>query len=288
VTGAGWKQTLSLPATVRLLWHATEPYPREIPLEALYARIEVAARPDGLPSVIANMVTTLNGEATIDGKAAPIGTPVDRFILGRLRTSADVLLYGAGTLLAEGVSGLLPEGDAALRASLGRAPRLVAALMVTDPAWSGDVLRKPFFTDTRFDRLVITADRALPEGIRRVEALGVEVARVAAEGDGRPAAEAALRLLGRRGARLVLTEGGPRLLGSLLRDRLVDEYFLTTSPLVTGDPRALAPIGAEVTVKGRPLLLSRVSRYEYAFRDPSSGAALIETYDRFRVVYPPR
>jgi riboflavin biosynthesis pyrimidine reductase len=288
MNGAGWKQTLSLPATVRLLWHATEPYPRDIPLDELYARIEVPPRPDGLPAVIANMVVTLNGEAAIGGKAAPIGTPVDRFILGRLRTSADVLLYGAGTLVAEDVSAIMPEGDAALRAAGGRGPRLMAALLATDPVWSDDVLRKRFFTDTRFDRLIITSDRASPQHVRRAQALGVEVIRVAAERDGRPSAEAALRLLGGRGARVVLTEGGPRMLGSLLRDHLVDEYFLTTSPLVTGDPEAPAPIGAEVTGRGRPLLLSRLSRYEYAFRDPATGAPLIEAYDRFRVVYPPR
>jgi hypothetical protein len=34
------------------------------------------------------------------------------------------------------------------------------------------------------------------------------------------------------------------------------------------------------------VLLSRLSRYEYEFRDPSTGAALAEAYDRFRVVYP--
>lgn len=288
MSGAGWKQTLPLPATVRLLWHHSEPYPRDIPLEELYARVEVPRRRDGLPAVIANMVMTLNGEATIDGKAAPIGTPVDRFILGRLRTAADALLYGAGTLLAEDVTALIPEGDAALRAAGGRGPRLLAALMATELAWNEDTLRRRFFSDTRFDRLIITGRRASAERIRRVEALGVHVARVDDGPDGRPSATAALRLLGRRGARLVLTEGGPRMLASLVRERLVDQYFLTVSPLVTGDPLALSPVGADVTVDGRPVLLSRLSRYEYAFHDPSTGALLIESYDRFSVVHPSR
>src|SRR5579859_4808812 len=135
MSGAGWKRTLSLPATVRLVWHAAEPHPRDVPLDEFYTRIEVPPGPDGLPPVIANMVMTQNGEATIDGKAAPIGTPVDRFVLGRLRTSADVLLSGAGTMLAEDITAVVPETDAALRASAGRGPRLLAALLVTDLAW---------------------------------------------------------------------------------------------------------------------------------------------------------
>jgi riboflavin biosynthesis pyrimidine reductase len=286
MNGAGWKRSLPLPATVRLVWHVVEPYPRDVPLDQLYARIEVAPRGDGRSAVIANMVMSQNGEATIDGKAAPIGTPVDRFILGRLRTAADVLLYGAGTLVTEGVTAHLPEADAPLRAAGGRKPRLLAAVLATELAWDEVTLRSAFFTDPRFDRLIITGSRATSERARRVEAMGVEVVRVEADLDGRPSVAAALRLLGQRGATRVLTEGGPRLLGSLLRAGLVDEYFLTTSPLVTGDPRALAPIGADVTIDGRPLLLSRLSRYEYTFRDPSTGAQVVEAYDRFRVVYP--
>lgn len=286
VSGAGWKQSLSLPPAVRLVWHAAEPYPRDVPLDEFYARLDVPLGRDGLPAVIANMVMTQNGEATIDGKAAPIGTPVDRFVLGRLRTSADVLLSGAGTLAAEDVTAVMPEAEAARRTAAGRSPRLLVAVLVTDLAGLGEVSSRRFFTDARFDRLVITGRRAGAEYARRIAALGVEVVRVDADPDGRPSARAALRALRERGARLVLTEGGPRVLASLLRERLVVDYFLTTSPLATGDPRARHPIGGEVTAGGAPLLFARLSRHEYAFRDPATGASLLEAYDRLRIVYP--
>ncbi|HEV2357719.1 MAG TPA: dihydrofolate reductase family protein [bacterium] len=286
MSGAGWKQTLSLPPTVRLVWHVAEPYPRDVPLDDLYASVEVPRSRDGLPAVFANMVMTQNGEATIEGKAAPIGTPVDRFVLMRLRRSADVLLSGTGTMLAEDVHAAMPEEETARRIAAGRPARLLVALMATDVAWGDDVLERRFFTDARFDRLIITGARPSAAAVRRIEALGVEVVRVEEGPDGRPAVRGALGLLGARGARLVLTEGGPWILASLLRERLVGDYFLTTSPLATGDPRAPSPIGTDVSVGGRPLLLSRLSRYEFAFRDPATGAALIEAYDRFRVVYP--
>ena len=32
----------------------------------------------------------------------------------------------------------------------------------------------------------------------------------------------------------MLTEGGPRLLGQLIRDRLLDELFLTVAPVLAG------------------------------------------------------
>ncbi len=45
---------------------------------------------------------------------------------------------------------------------------------------------------------------------------------------------AALELLHVRGQRVVLSEGGPALMASLLSARVVDELFLTLSPLVAG------------------------------------------------------
>jgi riboflavin biosynthesis pyrimidine reductase len=46
---------------------------------------------------------------------------------------------------------------------------------------------------------------------------------------------AALADLHRRGVRALLSEGGPRLHRSLLAAGLVDELFLTITPLLTGD-----------------------------------------------------
>ena len=45
---------------------------------------------------------------------------------------------------------------------------------------------------------------------------------------------AAFDLLAARGRRLVLSEGGPHVFGSLLAAGLVDELFLTISPLLVG------------------------------------------------------
>jgi riboflavin biosynthesis pyrimidine reductase len=45
---------------------------------------------------------------------------------------------------------------------------------------------------------------------------------------------AALDALRTRGHRLILCEGGPRTLGALVAEGLVDELFLTTSPLLAG------------------------------------------------------
>ena len=59
----------------------------------------------------------------------------------------------------------------------------------------------------------------------------------------------ALAVLRSRGHARVLSEAGPTMFGSLLADRLVDELFLTLSPLVAGratEPRLALVEGVEL------------------------------------------
>ncbi len=162
--------------------------------------------------------------------------------------------------------------------------------MLSSPSLSfrEEVFSRKFFTDPRFDKVVLTGPAATRERIRAVEAHGVEVVRVAASGeDGRPSVLAVLEALGARGVRAVASESGPRFLPSLFAARVVREYFLTTSPMITGDLDVPRPVSGSVTPAGTPVLLSRISRYEHDFQDPGTGARLIEAFDRFRIIYPP-
>lgn len=286
MSGAGWKQSLPLPASVRLVWHEAEPYPRDVPIGEFYSHPGFPHLPGAMPYLVANMVTTLNGEAAVGGRASTIGTPVDALALTRLRTAADAVLTGIGTLLAEDVTAVLPGEEAERRMSAGRPRRLVSVILMSGRTLHPSILTRRFFTDPRFDRLVITGTQGNPQVVGAVKQRGIEVVPVACGADGRPDPVAALRLLGDRGARVVVSEGGPHVLASLLRARLVHEYFQTQSPLATGVPGALRPIMGDQTGEDRPLLLSRMSRYEYTFTDPATGARLVEAYERFRVVYP--
>jgi riboflavin biosynthesis pyrimidine reductase len=60
------------------------------------------------------------------------------------------------------------------------------------------------------------------------------IVEVVAGPDGRPSLEAALEALRTTGLRRVLSEGGPTALGDLMGQGLVDELFVTVSPVVVG------------------------------------------------------
>ncbi len=81
------------------------------------------------------------------------------------------------------------------------------------------------------DTLVLTSERGAHKLAGRLPA-GTAVMAV---GEG-PTVDlpAALAVLHERGNRLVVSEAGPHLFGSLLAADLVDELFLTQSPLIAG------------------------------------------------------
>jgi riboflavin biosynthesis pyrimidine reductase len=285
MVGPTWKRSVPLPSSVRLVWHETEAYPQEVPIGELYAHLEFPPSVGPLPYVVGNMIMTQNGEATVDGKSVTIGTRVDGLVLTRLRAATDAVLVGAGTFAAEDITGVLPDAEVARRTAAGRPPRLLIALLASQLAWADDILARRFFTESRFDKVILTGQAARAEHIRRIEARGVEVVRIPSESTGRPDIAKALGALAARGVRCLVSEGGPRVLASLFRVRAVREYFLTTNPLVTGSPRPPRPIG-EISDGEDVFLFSRISRHEYEFQDPRTLARLVEAYDRFRVVYP--
>jgi riboflavin biosynthesis pyrimidine reductase len=150
-----------------------------------------------------------------------------------LRACADVVVVGSGTLLSSPQGtwradrAFPPAGDALLELrrfrGLPEQPRLAvvtsgASLDVSHPALERGAL-------------VLTTAAAAAD----LRASLPSEAEVAAVNDGSLVDPAgALALLGERGYGVVLSEGGPTLLGSLLAARLVDELFLTLSPLVAG------------------------------------------------------
>lgn len=182
------------------------------------------------PWLLVNMVASLDGAITIEGRSGGLGGEADRQMFFALRHVADVILVGAGTARAEDY-GPTRAGDEvrAARSSRGQAalPRLalVTRSVDLDPGARvfGDPGNRPY---------VITHVGAPAD---RVAALS-EVAEVVQLGDGEVDLEAALRRLRDDGAAVVTCEGGPALNGDLIAHDLVDEWALTIAPLlVSGD-----------------------------------------------------
>lgn len=190
------------------------------------------------PVTYANFVTSLDGVAALpEIKDSPVvisgKSEADRFVMGLLRAIADVVVIGAGTLrnamrhlwTAEHIHPDLAEDFKELRRSLGKTsdPALVVLTARGDLPVSHPALEK--------GAIILTNDQTGRDLSGRLSA----TCRVKSVGDGpRLDVKNVSQFLNSEGFETVLSEAGPSLFAQLLDAGLVDELFLTSSPLLAG------------------------------------------------------
>ncbi|MBA2624775.1 MAG: pyrimidine reductase family protein [Acidimicrobiia bacterium] len=185
---------------------------------------------DDRPGVRLNVVTSLDGANSVGGRSRGLGGPADRRLFLLLRTLADVVLVGAGTVRTERYRPVEvgpAEQDARRQRDQAPVPPIAVVSRSCALDWTS-----PFFTHAVARPVVLTVAGA-PAAQR---ARAAEVADVVLAGDTDVHLATALDALGARGARSVLAEGGPELNRQLVRAGLLDELCLTLAPrLVGGD-----------------------------------------------------
>lgn len=220
------------------------PDPAAVDSAELLRDLGLGARaPAERPYVAVNFAATVDGRIALDGRSGTIGDDGDTEVFRRLRTQADALFVGTGTLEAEQYSRPIRRADLrAAREAIGLAP--IPPLVVV--ARSGRLpLEIPLFQDPDAHVIAYTEVETAPPAVpARVELERIDPAA------GEPTLTAALRHLRReRGIRSLLCEGGPQLLSGLLHEGLADELFLTVAPQLAGG-------GAEPVLTGGAALPS--------------------------------
>jgi riboflavin biosynthesis pyrimidine reductase len=205
------------------------------------------------PTVIANFVSTLDGVVAFDTDESSGGGEVsgffdpDRFVMGLLRAMADVVLVGAGTVraapthewTARRVHGPSSELYAEWRSRLG----VLALQPTTVVATARGELdpRHPGLSAPDVPVIVATTNAGLSQ-LEATRFAGNVRVEVAGTGDNVTAGRL-VEIAGSTGARLILCEGGPHLIGDLVRAGLLDELFLTIAPQIAGRSDDLARLG---------------------------------------------
>jgi riboflavin biosynthesis pyrimidine reductase len=163
--------------------------------------------PEDRPFIALNMVSSADGKATLAGRTAPMSAPVDRELFHHLRTQADGILVGAGTVRIERYGRVTKTAE--LQAKREREGLLAEALAVIATR-SGDLPEDL--------PLLVQA----PDSVRLVADLRPGLVGLRAEG-----------------VRSLLCEGGPHLNATLFAEGLVDELFLTVAPTIAGAGESL-------------------------------------------------
>lgn len=216
------------------------------PLE-LYPTAARRRRGDG-PWLMINMIASADGATEVDGVSGGLGGPADRLVFRAIRATADWIVAAAGTVRAERY-GLPRLSDAARDMRTARDRPRDPRLAVVSGSLDLDT-NLPLFADREpgeHPPLIITGTGSSAAARARLEA----VAEVTVVDATRPTAGSILAELHRRGAAIVLSEGGPGFNGQLVSAGLVDEICLTISPLLVAGPSARIIVGADAVAPTR-------------------------------------
>lgn len=183
--------------------------------------------PANRPYVLLNMVSTVDGHATLGGRSGGLSSRADRALFHGLRMAVDAVMAGASTVRVERYDRIIPEESRRRqRVEQGRSEEPLACIVSGRLALEGDI---PLLADPAAKVAILTSSAA------SLPASAAEIHYIRAERDGLLDLPAALAQLRERfGVRTLLCEGGPHLNMQLLEAGLVDELFLSLSPQLTG------------------------------------------------------
>jgi riboflavin biosynthesis pyrimidine reductase len=173
------------------------------------------------------MISTADGRASIGGRTRALAGPADRELFHGLRAAVDAVMVGAGTLRAERYGRIIrEERRRRLRREQGLSEEPLACVVSDSLALSPDI---PLLAEPSARVVILTSSTArLHDCAAQVE----YVRSTRHDALDLPAALATLRE--RFAVTLLLCEGGPHLNVALLAAGVVDELYLTLSPMLAG------------------------------------------------------
>ncbi|HEY7961626.1 MAG TPA: dihydrofolate reductase family protein [Solirubrobacteraceae bacterium] len=201
------------------------PGPRIDVEEMLGALDPVRSAPAERPHVLASLISSVDGRATLGGTSAGLGDAADRAIFRGLRGAVDAILVGTGTLRDERYG----------RAGRSRALRGIRTARGLPEEPTIMIVSRSLDLPVDIPLLADPASRVrlYTTSVAPVPAMGaqVEVTRLAPRAD----LDEVLRIArAEHGIRAIDCEGGPTLLARLLALDVVDELFLTYAPFWAG------------------------------------------------------
>jgi diaminohydroxyphosphoribosylaminopyrimidine deaminase/5-amino-6-(5-phosphoribosylamino)uracil reductase len=189
-----------------------------------------------LPWVTAKWAQTLDGRiATRTGDNRWISSPASRRLVHRERARVDCILSAIGTVLA----------DDPLLTARGVRVRRVARRVVIDPFLRTPPVARIVATARDAPTTIVCAASAIASSAPAagdLQARGVELLPLDADGGEIPLRPLLLELARRHETAHVLVEAGPGLLGRLFRQRLVNDALVFVAPTILGDQQAPGPI----------------------------------------------
>ncbi|OGP97392.1 MAG: riboflavin biosynthesis protein RibD, partial [Deltaproteobacteria bacterium RBG_19FT_COMBO_46_9] len=179
----------------------------------------------GRPFVIAKSALTMDGwSATSTGHSRWVTGEQSRNFVHRLRDRVDGVLVGVGTIIADN-----PSLTARIGNRRGRDPiRIIVDTHLRIPQDA-----KVLSLDSDSMTLLATGKDVKPGLLKKIERDGISIVRCPIK-DGRVDLNSLMIELGRRSVTSLMVEGGSSVMGSMIREMLIDKFYIFKAPRIFG------------------------------------------------------
>lgn len=239
---------------------------------------DTANRPDRRPSgdparpwITVNMVASVDGSMTVNGRSGGMSNEGDRRIFTVLRSMADVILVGAGTARTERYGPAKVPGELAPSRAARHQDPLPRVAVVSRTALFDDDL--PLFDPDLIGDGPVPLIITCSDGEANVQRLGSRAEAMVA-GNTDVDLGMAMTMLSQLGIGIVVSEGGPTLNASMVQLGLLDELCLTVSPLTVAGPAGRIISGPSELATPIPMELAHILEMDGAL------------YTRWRFTHP--
>jgi len=179
----------------------------------------------GRPFVIMKSAMTLDGwTATATGHSKWVTNDKSRQFVHRLRDRVDAVLVGIGTVLADD-----PQLTTRLKRGAGKDPMRI----IVDTRLRTPINARVLSLDSVAETMLAVGPEVPQDDLNRCQRKGVSTLTCPTR-DGRIDLAALLDILGERSVTSLLVEGGASIAGSLLREGLIDKFYLFKSSKILG------------------------------------------------------
>jgi riboflavin-specific deaminase-like protein len=180
--------------------------------------------------IFSNLATSVDGKiATASRAFYPLGTSEDRRVMGELRSQADAVIVGAGTLRTFHEPMLIDVEGAAKTSRSSRRKKQPVNIVVSSnlegisPSWT-------FFTDRRAKKILFTQSGTSETRMKKFR----PYADIFVLEKKAPSAVQIVRVLKKLGVKRLLVEGGGGLMWDFVKPDLIDEFHVTLTPKILG------------------------------------------------------
>lgn len=217
-------------------------------LHAIYLTKNLEPRPGEKVRLFVNMVRSLDGVINPRNRAGVASQeglthPVDQRLMRRLRFHADAIVNGSNTLELSGADSVIDEQKypdlIAKRRELGKPDNPISCVVTSNADFGEEILNGQFFKDPRFQSILFVGERAPADNLERIKQATMgkkfEIISLALDENGMPDVKTLVDILHDKfNVKSILSEGGARLNGSLLRAGILTDLFETVAPVVVG------------------------------------------------------